>query len=82
MIYCSQTKQFLKTPVPPPKTNPDKVKSSGRVLTSLENMKLMEDKENKKAEIEKLKQERAAKRQAKKTANVKKKAKRFVQTEY
>ena len=74
LLYCSETKQFLKTPVPPPKIT-DKVKSSGRVLTSLENMKLMEAKEKEKAEKERLKLERQEKKEAKKSARAKKKVK-------
>ena len=75
MIYCSQTKQFLKTPRPRPKVKTDKIKSSGRILTSLENIKLMEAKEKEKAEKAKLKQEKEAKRLAKKSSRMMKKPK-------
>ena len=66
LIYCSQAKQFLKTPVPPSKPNPDKTKSCGRVLTSLENIRKMEAAELEKKEKDRLKEERKAKRALKK----------------
>ena len=61
LVYKSQTKEFLLTPTVPPKLHPERTKSSGRVLTSFENIQLMEDKEKEKEEKKKLQQERKEK---------------------
>ena len=45
----SSLSHLLITPIPPCKTQVERKKSSGRVLTSLENLKLLEEKEEKKA---------------------------------
>ena len=59
LIYCSQTKKMLKTPIPPPrKVDPLKVKSCGKILTSSECMAIMDKKKEEKDEKERLKAER------------------------
>lgn len=62
--------QFLHTPLPPSKIPTKYPKSSGKVLTSLENLQAMEEKERKKEEERNKKEERKAQR----AANAKKKA--------
>ncbi len=66
MLYCSQAKQFLKTPIPPPRVNPKKLQCCGWVLTSLDNIEKMEVKEKEKEEKQRQKEERARIRQQKK----------------
>ena len=72
LIYCSQTKKFLKTPVAPPKKiEPSKVKLCGRVLTSKENMDKLDHKAKAKEENARLRAEKqriAAEKRAKKAA--------------
>ena len=59
LIYCSQTKKFLKTPVAPPKKiKPSKVKSCGRVLTSKENMDKLDHEAKAKEENTRLRAEK------------------------
>ena len=59
-------KKFLNTPKPPCRLPTAKPKSSGRVLTSLENLKVMEEREEKKREEARLKEERKRAREEKK----------------
>ena len=59
-------RKFLCTPRPPSKIPTVKPKLSGRVLTSLENMKIMEERELKKKEEARLKDERKRAREEKK----------------
>lgn len=59
-------KKFLNTPRPPCRHPTEKPKSSGRVLTSLESIKIMEEREEKKKEEARLKEERKRAREEKK----------------
>ena len=59
LIYCSQTKKFLKTPVEPPKKiKPSKVKSCGRILTSIENIDKLDHETKAKEEKARLRAEK------------------------
>lgn len=61
--------KFLHTPRLPSKLPAVKPKSSGRVLTSLENLKMIEEREKKKAEDIRMKEERKKVREEKKIQN-------------
>ena len=61
--------KFLHTPRPPSKIPTLKPKSSGRVLTSLENLRMMEEREQKKQEEARLKEQRKKEREEKKLEN-------------
>lgn len=54
----SSLSHLLITPIPPCKTQVERKKSSGRVLTSLKNLKLLEEKEEKKQLILREKEEK------------------------
>ena len=58
--------KFLHTPRPPSKLPIHRPKSSGRVLTSLENLRMMEEREHKKKEEARLKEEQKKAREEKK----------------
>ncbi len=64
----SQLRKFLRTPSPPAKLQSQNTKSCRRVLTSYENMKIMEAKEREKEEKARMKLERQNKRQQKRQA--------------
>ena len=59
---------LLNIPSPPPRPVTQRVKSCGRVLTSAENLKLMEEKEEKKREDARKKEERQCLREQKRLA--------------
>ena len=65
MTKSSAIKQFLSTPRPPPR-QPSKPHSSGRVLTSYENLQILKEKEQQKLEKEKLKLKQKQEREQKK----------------
>ena len=61
----SSLSKLFKVPEVPSKLPTKHVKSSGRILTSVENMKVMDEREKEKQEKEKLKQERKKAREEK-----------------
>ena len=72
---------FLKTPQPPSKIPTVNMKSSGKVLTSIENIRKMEAREKEKQEKLRLKEERKKLREGKKKVQVKSKKKENLSTE-
>ena len=66
---------FLKTPQPPSNIPTVNMKSSGKVLTSIENIRKMEAREKEKQEKLRLKEERKKLREEKKKVKVKSKKK-------
>ena len=63
---CSSISRFLNTPLPPCKIPTKRDKSCGKVLTSLENQEAIQKKADAKAKALREKEERSAKRKAKK----------------
>ena len=64
----SSLAKFFPVPTPPPKRSAPSKFPSSKVLTSVQNLRIMTEKENAKQEAEKLKEERRVIRQQKKAA--------------